>query len=72
MVWFHLYRVDVTELQIAGIVIFIISGIFGVQIWSLQVRHVSIIGQVNFGSFRKWLEGYAFESGPKSDEQSII
>ena len=40
LVWFHFHRVDVTEIQIAGIVIFMISGIFGVQVWSLQVRHV--------------------------------
>ena len=43
VVWFHIHRVDVTEIQIAGVVIFMISGIFGVQVWSLQVRHVSVI-----------------------------
>ena len=31
------YRIDVTEIQVAGMVIFIVSGIFGVQIWSQQV-----------------------------------
>lgn len=45
------FRIDVTELQITGIGIFMISGLFGVQIWSLQVRHVSIIC-CQFGSFR--------------------
>lgn len=34
--------VDVTEIQIAGMVIFMISGIFGVQIWSLQVPYFNV------------------------------
>ncbi|KAL9955806.1 hypothetical protein ACROYT_G037189 [Oculina patagonica] len=35
-------KVDVTELQIAGIIVFIISGIFGVQVWSRQVPYFDV------------------------------
>lgn len=34
--------IDVTEIQVAGMVIFIVSGIFGVQIWSQQVPYFSV------------------------------
>lgn len=31
------FSVDVTEIQVAGMGIFMVSGIFGVQVWSQQV-----------------------------------
>lgn len=34
--------VDVTEIQVAGMGIFMVSGIFGVQVWSQQVPYFSV------------------------------
>lgn len=40
---FLLCRIDVTELQVTGMIMFFLSGIFGVQLWSLQVNDNSTI-----------------------------
>lgn len=35
-------KIDVTELQVTGMIMFFLSGIFGVQLWSLQVPYLDV------------------------------